>query len=64
MEEQTKIGTGAAAVIALMSILEPHLFDTHPDLAALIYVSLGCVALWGFAPIATRLTRALLKGGI
>jgi hypothetical protein len=63
MEEQTKIGTGAAAVIALMSILEPHLFDTHPVFAALIYIGLGSAALWGFAPLAIRLTRMLFRRG-
>jgi len=50
MDQQTKVGIGAAAGLALMALLEPHFFETHPTLTALIYAFFVCVMLWGFGP--------------
>jgi hypothetical protein len=52
MDKQTKVGTGAAAAIALLALLEPHLIHDHPILGGLIYLLLAGVVLWGFAPVA------------
>jgi hypothetical protein len=62
MEEQTKIGTGAAAGIALMALLEPHFFEPYPKITAIIYVILGALVIWGFGPIILRFARKLLRG--
>jgi hypothetical protein len=62
MEEQTKIGTGAAAGIALMALLEPHFFEPYPKFTIAIYVILIGVTIWGFAPIAIRLARTVIGG--
>ena len=48
MEPQTRIGTGSAALIAVVALLEPHL----PLIYAIpIYSFLGAVTLWGFWPL-------------
>jgi hypothetical protein len=62
MEEQTKIGTGAAAAIALMALLEPHFFEPYPKITAAIYVILSLTVIWGFAPIFLRLARKFFGG--
>lgn len=64
MEEQTKIGTGAAAGIALMALLEPHFFEPYPKTTILIYAILIATTLWGFWPVVVRLWRGLLKKGL
>jgi hypothetical protein len=64
METQTKIGTGAAAGIALVSLLEPHLFAWSEAVTVLIYLLLASLMIWGFMPIvmgvATRLRGTLV----
>src|SRR6516164_6046683 len=61
MEEQTKIGTGAAAGIALMALLEPHFFEPYPKITAAIYIVLIAVTIWGFAPPFLRFARELSR---
>ncbi|MBN8987574.1 MAG: hypothetical protein J0H42_04990 [Rhizobiales bacterium] len=64
MDQQTKIGIGAAAGIALMALLEPHFFESHLVLTILIYVLLICLTVWGFWPAgvaAIRIERGKLK---
>jgi hypothetical protein len=63
MEQQTKIGIGAAAGITLMAILEPHFFESSRILTILIYVVLIAVMIWGFARVAVGITSRL-RGGI
>ena len=48
MDSQTQIGIGAAAGIAIITILEPHM-KTY--LAVLAYLTLGVIMIWGFWPI-------------
>lgn len=48
MDTQTQIGIGAAAGIAIITILEPHM-KTY--LAVLAYLALGGIMIWGFWPI-------------
>src|SRR5258708_27208753 len=62
MDQQTKVGIGAAAGIALMALLEPHIFETQPLLAALIYAALGLVMLWGFGRATLAACRKLGAG--
>ena len=59
MEPQTKIGTGAAAGIALVSLLEPHLYAWSPTVTVLVYIGLVCVMLWGFSPAVSGVVRHL-----
>jgi hypothetical protein len=54
MEDQTKIGMGAAAFIALLSLAEPHLFEPHPVLVGFLYAILAFVLVWGLAPAIKR----------
>lgn len=63
MDQQTKVGIGAAAGIALMALLEPHFFDSHRALTALIYAALVCVMLWGFGPALLGIFRKTQGGG-
>jgi hypothetical protein len=62
MDQQTKVGIGAAAGIALMALLEPHLFESHPAMTALIYAVLVIVMLWGFGPAFLVAIRKLQGG--
>ncbi|WP_027530029.1 hypothetical protein [Bradyrhizobium sp. WSM3983] len=63
MDEQTKIGTGAAAGIALLALIEPHFFESHAVLVALLYAVLIGVMVWGLAPACLRAIRKnLMKG--
>src|SRR5262249_11946905 len=48
VDTQTQIGIGAAAGIAIITILEPHM-KTY--LAVLAYLALGGIMIWGFWPI-------------
>jgi len=48
MDQPTRIGIGAAAGIALMSIAEPHFYEPHPVWTILIYGTLGGLMVWGF----------------
>jgi hypothetical protein len=61
MEEQTKFGTGAASGIALVALLEPHIFEPYPKTTAAIYIVLCLVMIWAFAPIIARLFRKLIR---
>lgn len=60
MDGQTRLGVGAAALIAILSILEPHLIEKHPIIGGLIYLVLGAIVLWGVAPVLTKLRGAML----
>ncbi|WP_315783057.1 hypothetical protein [Bradyrhizobium sp. SZCCHNPS1003] len=51
MENQTKIGTGAAACITLLALLEPHLYEPYSPLIFVIYGLLGLIVVWGLLPV-------------
>jgi hypothetical protein len=58
MDQQTKVGIGAAAGIALMALLEPHLFESHFILTPLIYLVLVGLLAWGFWPVISICNRS------
>lgn len=55
---QTKIGIGAAALIAIMALLEPHL---PFGLVIPIYAALAAVVIWGFWPLLREVASRLAQ---
>src|SRR5439155_21104757 len=58
MDTQTRIGIGAAAALAILAVLEPHM---NSYLILLIYGIFGAIALWGFWPIIRSVSIAGLS---
>jgi hypothetical protein len=62
MDQQTKIGIGAASGIALMALLEPHFFESQFLFTVLIYGALIGLMFWGFWPVGAAAIRKM-RGG-